>query len=216
MMRKTTAIYFCIVLLATACIAGCTSQTATPASGTAAPTTIQALPPATAVPDTTVPATIPTQSIPSATKTVVQETKVILNEKDLLTTKTYKTFDFKKMGIEFLHPGEKYKVSVKSEKPVLAYAVNTEQAGQLQALVPHYESYSNKIQWGLVNPTMVLGKVTDDTKEFTVEDITRATYVIDGRWMSLDNIYSSSTEPFSFEITITKTYSPPTKIILNS
>lgn len=62
---------------------------------------------------------------------------------------------------------------------MLAYAVNTEQASQLQALVPRFESYSDKISWGLVNPLMAMGKVTDSTQEFTIEEVGRATYVVD-------------------------------------
>ena len=68
-----------------------------------------------------------------------------------------------------------------SEKPVLGYAVNSEQAMQLQGsqLIPHYESYSKKIQWGLVKPSMILEKATDSTKEFTVEYVGPLSYVVD-------------------------------------
>jgi hypothetical protein len=133
---------------------------------------------------------------------------VILNEGGMLTKNTYKTYDFKNMGIEFVHPKERYKVTVKSDKPVLAYAVNSEQGLQLEALVPHYESYSEKIQWGLIDPFMVMGKVSDSTQEFTIDDIRRATYVVDGRWMNFDDTYASSAEPFRFTITITKINTP--------
>ena len=207
-MANTTRFFsFCILLIAAACIAGCTSQPATPATGTLAATTSQTVVQTTAIPQTA----IPSESTRSATQTTVQEDKVVLHEKGMLTTKSYKTFDFKDEGIEFVHPDERYTVTVKSEKPVLAYAVNTEQALQLQGLVPRYESYSDKIQWGLVNPLMVMGKVTDSTQEFTIDEVGRVTYVVDGRWMNFDSRYSSSTEPFSFEITIIKTYTLPTR-----
>lgn len=200
---------FCILLLVAACIAGCTSQPAAPVAGPQAVTTIPTVAQTTAFPETAVTTAFPSQLSGSVTQPPTPETKVFLNEKGTLTTTTYKTFDFKDKGIEFIHPKEKFKVSVKSDKPVLAYAVNTEQASQLQALVPRFESYSEKIQWGLVNPLMAMGKVTDSTQEFTIEEVGRATYVVDGRWMSFDDKYSSSTEPFNFEITITKTYTPP-------
>jgi hypothetical protein len=68
-----------------------------------------------------------------------------------------------------------------SEKLVLGYAVNSEQAMQLQGsqMIPHYESYSKKIQWGLVKPSMILEKATDSTKEFTVEYVGPLSYVVD-------------------------------------
>jgi len=63
---------------------------------------------------------------------------------------------------------------------VLAYAVTTGQSSQVYALlVHHYDSHSAKIQRGLVHLLMVMGKVTGSTQEFTVEEIERATCVVD-------------------------------------
>ena len=63
---------------------------------------------------------------------------------------------------------------------------------------------------------MEMGKVTDATKTFTVDKLAPYAYVVDGRWMGFDNVYSS-TPPFNYEITITKIYNPnPTPIIATS
>jgi len=182
------------------------------------PAPVQTQPPTTIVP-TSLPPTVtntPTSSIASSVTTTVTSIPVttgtekeILHEKGMLTTTTFKAYDFKALGYKFLYPNDKFRITLKAEKPVLGYAVNSEQAMQLQGstLVPHYESYSKKIQWGLVDASMVLEKATDVTREFTVEDVGPISYVVDGRWMSFDTIYDG-TPPFSYELIITKTSGP--------
>ena len=118
---------------------------------------------------------------------------------------------------------------IKAEKPVLGYALNTEQATGLQGsqLIPHYESYSKNIQWGLIDPSFVLEKATNSTGEFiygdyieyryddgkyvamnkTKGEVHPLTYVVDGRWMSYDPVYEN-VQAFAYEITITKTGGP--------
>ncbi len=180
---------------------------------------VQTPPPTTIVP-TSLPPTVtttPTSTVASAVTTITVTSvpvttgteKEILHEKGMLTTTTFKTYDFKDLGYKFLYPNDKFRITLKAEKPVLGYAVNSEQALQLQGstLVPHYESYSKNIQWGLVKSSMVLEKATDVTKEFTVEEVGPISYVVDGRWMSFDPIYDG-TPPFSYELTITKTSGP--------
>jgi hypothetical protein len=153
---------------------------------------------------------------PAATSTAVTSTpamtsteKEILHEKGMLTTTTFQVYDFKTLGYKFLYPNDKFRITLKSEKPVLGYAVNSEQALQLQGstLVPHYESYSKNVQWGLVKSSMVLEKATDVTREFTVEEVGPLSYVVDGRWMSFEPIYDG-TPPFSYELIITKISGP--------
>jgi len=183
------------------------------------PAPVQTQPPTTIVP-TSLPPTVtttPTGTIASSVTTITVTSmpgtpdteKEILHEKGMLTTTTFKAYDFKALGYKFLYPNDKFRITLKAEKPVLGYAVNSEQAMQLQGstLVPHYESYSKKIQWGLVDASMVLEKATDVTREFTVEDVGPISYVVDGRWMSFDPIYDG-TPPFSYELIITKTSGP--------
>jgi hypothetical protein len=183
--------------------------------GTPAPTTVQTtvptVPPTTIVEPTTVSVTtaIVTTTAP-ATATTVPAGIEVLHETGILTTKTYKTYDFKTlMGYKFLYPKDKFRITIRSEKPVLGYAVNTEQAGQLQGsqLIPRYQTYLKGIDWGLIDPVMVMEKATDSTKEFTMQDVRPLTYVVDGRWMSYESVYEG-TPPFSYEITIVKTGGP--------
>jgi hypothetical protein len=119
------------------------------------------------------------------------------------------TYDFKTlMGYKFLYPKDKFRVTIKSEQPVLGYALSTLQAGQLAALIPRYQSYiKGGIDWGLIEPVMVIEKATDSTKEFTLTDVGPLTYVVDGRWMGYDSNYDN-TPPFTYEITIVKTGGP--------
>jgi hypothetical protein len=172
------------------------------------PTTVQTVPPATTVVQTTVPVT--TTIVTTAATTAPTEVQV-LHETGTLTTKTYKTYDFKTlMGYKFLYPNDKFRITIKSEKPVLGYAVTTEQAGELQGsqLIPRYQTYiKGGIDWGLISPVMVMEKATDSTKEFTLTDVGALTYVVDGRWMSYDSTYDG-TPPFTYEITIVKTGGP--------
>lgn len=223
MIGKKLFIWTSVCLIVTIFIAGCVSpSTPAPVQTTIPTTVIQTVPPTT-IEATLVPVTT-TLVTTKPTETVVE--KEILHDSGILTTKTYNTYDFKEMGFKFIYPGDKFRISIKSEKPVLGYALNSEQAGQLQGsqLIPHYEAYSKKVQWGLIDPSFVLEKATNSTEEFIYGDYIRAnedgvekvlttgevhplTYVVDGRWMSYDPIYDN-VQTFTYEITITKTGGP--------
>jgi hypothetical protein len=199
-----------VLLFAAIFIAGCATTSGPAPANTIVPTTVQTPIPTTVMgtPVVTVPTTIKTTTvIPTPARTSAE--KEILNEKGMLTTTTFKAYDFKDLGYKFIYPNDRFRVTLMSEKPVLGYAVNSEQALQLQGsqLVPHYESYSKNIQWGLVEASMVLEKATDVTREFTVEDVGPISYVVDGRWMSFDPAYDR-TPPFSYELIITKISGP--------
>jgi hypothetical protein len=205
MIMRKSLLLLAVLLVAAVCIAGCSVNVGTP-TPTNAPTTIQTVPPTTTTEPTTVPVT--TTIVTTAATTAPTEI-VILHETGILTTKTYKTYDFKTlMGYKFLYPKDKFRITIKSQQPVLGYALSTERAGQLQALIPRYQSYiKGGIDWGLIEPLMVIEKATDTTKEFTLEYTGPLTYVVDGRWMGYESVYDS-TGPFIYEITIVKTGGP--------
>lgn len=209
MIRKKTMLLVAGLLVAAVCIAGCSVNMGTPATTTSVPTTVQTVPPTITEP-TMVPVTATIVTTEATTAPAAKELQV-LHETGVLTTKTYTTYDFKTlMGYKFLYPNDKFRITIKSEKPVLGYAVSTEQAGQLQGsqLIPRYQSYiKSGIDWGLIKPVMIIEKATDTTKEFTLQDVGPLTYVVDGRWMSYDSNYDN-TPPFTYEITIVKTGGP--------
>jgi hypothetical protein len=212
MIRKKTMLLLAGLLVAAVCIAGCSVNMGAPATTTSVPTTVQTVPPTITAEPIRVPVTttIVTTIVTTAATTAPAEIKV-LHETGTLTTKTYKTYDFKTlMGYKFLYPKDKFRITIKSEKPVLGYALSTERAGQLQGsqLIPRYETYlKGGIDWGLIEPVMVIERATDTTKEFTLQDVGPLTYVVDGRWMSYDSNYDN-TPPFNYEITIVKTGGP--------
>jgi hypothetical protein len=226
MIDNKTAIWIGICLVVTLVIAGCVSPTTPAPVQTPAPTpAIQTVLPTT--PEATVVTVVTTKVTPKPPETVIE--KEILHDTGILTTKTYKTYDFKDMGFKFIYPGDKFRITIKAEKPVLGYALNTDQATGLQAaqLIPHYESYSKNVQWGLIDPSFVLEKATDSTGEFVYGDyieyryddgkyiamnrtkgeVHPLTYVVDGRWMSYDTTFDN-VQNFNYEITITKTGGP--------
>jgi hypothetical protein len=208
MIRKKTILFMTVLLLAAVCITGCTVNVGAPAMTTSIPTAVQTVPPITTIEPTAVPITTTFVTKAATTAPIGKE---VLHETGILTTKTYKTYDFKTpMGYKFLYPKDKFKITIKSEKPVLGYALNTERAGQLEGsqLIPRYENYiKGGIDLGLIEPVMVIEKATDTTKEFTLEDVGPLTYVVDGRWMGYDSNYNN-TAPFSYEINIVKTGGP--------
>ena len=211
MLRKKSILLVAVLLLVAVCIAGCTVNLGVPAQTpvpTTVPTAVQTVPPTTTAEPTTTPVS---PTIVTTVATIAPVGKEVLHETGMLTTTTFKTYDFKTlMGYKFLYPKDKFKITIKSEKPVLGYALNTEQAGQLQGsqLIPRYQTYvKGGIDWGLIEPVMVIEKATDTTKEFTLDEVGPLTYVIDGRWMGYDSIYDK-TPPFSYEITIVKTGGP--------
>ena len=159
MIGSKSLMWIGVCLIVTIFIAGCASPSA-PAPApvqTPAPTTvIQTIPPATS--EATIVSVTTTVGTKPTTEAVVE--KEILYDTGILTTKTYKTYDFKDLGFKFIYPGDKFRITIKAEKPVLGYALNSEQATGLQGsqLIPHYESYSNKVQWGLIDPSLSLRK----------------------------------------------------------
>jgi hypothetical protein len=207
MIRNKSLILIAVLLMAAVCIAGCTFNVGTPAP-TTVPTTIPTVQPAPTAEPTTIPVTTTIVTTVVTTAPVSTE-KVVLHETGMMTTKTYKTYDFKTlMGYKFLYPKDKFRITIKSEQPVLGYALSTLQAGQLTALIPRYQSYiKGGIDWGLIEPVMVIEKATDTTKEFTLTETMPLTYVIDGRWMGYESDYAN-TGPFKYELTIVKTGGP--------
>ena len=213
MTRKISIFLIAALLAGAVCIAGCTMNVGTPPTTTPAPTTsvlttVQTFPPTTTPEPTPVPVT--TTIVTTAVTTAPAE-KVVLHQTGTLTTKDFRTYDFKTlMGYKFLYPKDKFRIIIKSEKPVLGYALSTERAGQLQGsqLIPRYVTYlKGGIDWGLIEPVMVIEKATNTTREFTLQDVGPLTYVVDGRWMGYDSNYEN-TPPFSYEITIVKTGGP--------
>lgn len=206
MIRKKTILFVAVLLVAAVCISGCTVNMGTPTPTTTVPTTVPTVLPTTTAAQTTVPVT---STIVTTAATTAPAENVILHETGMLTTKTYKTYDFKTlMGFKFLYPKDKFRITIKSQQPALGYALSTERAGQLQALIPRYQSYiKGGIDWGLIEPVMVIEKATDTTKEFTLEYTGPLTYVVDGRWMGYESVYDN-TGPFTYEITIVKTGGP--------
>jgi len=204
-MRKISFLLMVVLIMSAVCIAGCSVNLGTP-TPTTMPTTVQTVPPTPTAAPTTVP--VATTIVTTAAVTAPTEVQV-LHETGTLTTKTYKTYDFKTlMGYKFLYPKDKFRITIKSDQPVLGYALSTLQAGQLAALIPRYQSYiKGGIDWGLIEPVMVIEKATDTSKEFTLSDTMPLTYVVDGRWMGYESDYSN-TGPFKYEITIVKTGGP--------
>lgn len=198
---KTAFLIFCVFLCVLLCTAGCTTTQAPPVTPAPAPATtvtgIQATaPPAPAEPAATV---------TTAAEATKKSGTVIFTKSDIISPTTYKTYDFRTMGEPLQKLGTSYTIIIKAEKPVLGYAVTTYQADQLKGdtMTPKYVSHSNKIQWGLAEPYMVMEKATDDMKTFSVEKEAFYAYVIDGRWMQSVDEYAS-TEPFGYTLTIMK------------
>jgi hypothetical protein len=190
-------IFLCVLLF----FAGCTTTQAPPVSPVPAPVTT-----VTESPETPLPATTGTQAPVTPSPEITKKSgTVIFSESGKVSPSTYKTYDFRAMGEPLQKMGTSYTIIIKAEQPVLGYAVTTYQADQLTGdiMTPKYVSHSDKIQWGLIEPYMVMEKATDDTKTFSVEKEAFYAYVIDGRWMQSVDEYAS-TEPFGYTLTIMK------------
>jgi len=205
--RSVLSLILLALIIAIAC-AGCTSQQPAAVTPVATPTLVP----------TTLPA--PIAAAPAATEKTAEVTpgetraetnKVLLTTKGTISPGEYKIFPFKSMGEEFSKIGEKYVITLKADKPVIGYAVTRTQADELTGdeLNPHFVASSDKIQWGLITPYMSLGRVTDDTKTFTVETVNPYVYVVDARWMASDNDYRN-VSAFPYELSIAKITSPET------
>ena len=205
--------FLLVLLMIVVAFSGCTSQQA--ASATPAATTIATPAAVPATPAVTIAASPEKTTAVTKTETRAAAEKVILNTKGLISPTEYKIYDFKSMGDEFSKVGEKYKITLKADKPVIGYAVTSTQANELTGneLIPQYVAGSDKIQWGLITPYMVIGKVTSSTETFTVETVNPYVYVVDARWMGFDNDYKTS-PAFNYTLTIAKVTIPETDATL--
>lgn len=201
MQPRTAFLCMAIVLIAALCTTGCTSTQAPPATPAPAPVTTPAAPGPVATPAATEPVTT-AATLPGTT---TKAGNVIFTTSGTISPSTYTTYDFRTMGEPLQELGETYTIIIKADKPVLGYAVTTYQADQLKGdlLTPKYVSHSDKVQWGLVEPQMIMEKVTDDKKTFSVEKEAFYAYVIDGRWMQSVDEYAN-TPPFGYTLTIIK------------
>lgn len=202
-MSKNPVFCFFLLMLASAAVfSGCTSPQAAPLTPAATPAVVDITLMPTPPPDVPAPEKTPVVTKPVTT---AASEKVLITTKGMISPSEYKTFDFKTMGHQFLQIGEKYRITIRADKPVIGYAVLTEQASQLtgNTLVPHYVPHSENIQWGQIEPYLVVGQTTESTKTFTVEELGPYTYVVDARWMLTDDDYKA-TAPFNYEITIAK------------
>jgi len=130
---------------------------------------------------------------------------VLLDDTYTLTIKEYKEYPFKDMGYEFLYEGDRFQVSVQSEKPVILYVVGYMDAIRIQASdnTPHYEEGVSKLQWGNVEPVFFWERVTDRTGTFAITGVGRYSLVVDPRWMTYDKDWMTG-RPFTFRLRITK------------
>lgn len=202
MSQRLVVCILMILLVMAVMFSGCTSPQSGPATQPAAvlstsPTTAPIATPALAL----------TEKMAEVTKSETRGDieKVILTTSGTISPNEFKTFDFKAMGDQFSAIGVKYRITLKSDKPVLGYAVTATQASELRGntMIPQVDSSADKIQWGLITPYMSLGKVTDETKTFTIDTIAPYVYVVDARWMESDENYVK-TQPFNYELSITK------------
>jgi len=156
----------------------------------------------------TPPATLPVATLQNGIATLpIAESggTVILHDKDELTIEEYKEYKFSDMGYEFLYEGDTLKVYITSEKPVLVYCINYMDVIRLEspANTPHYETYSDKVQWGSLEPAFSLEKVTHEKATFIIRDVGRYSFIIDPRWMASDSAWLTR-NPFAYEITLIK------------
>lgn len=130
---------------------------------------------------------------------------ILLDETCSLTIREYKEYPFSDMGYDFLYEGDKFQVSIRSEKPVIVYVVGYMDAIRIQASdnIPHYDEGVGKLQWGNVQPVFFWERVSDRIGTFTITDVGRYSFVIDPRWMTYDDNWKTK-RPFTYELRITK------------
>ena len=194
------------LLLALAFIAGCTSQPEPIPAPTVQTTAQTIVPTATTLTEAATTAPAAPSTAVTAKPTDAPVGKLIVTDKGIVTPETFKTYDLEGRAGVFSQIGDKYTISIKADKPVLGYAVDSYQAQQLEGslLTPQYLSQSSKVNWGLIEPYMVMEKVTNSEETFTISEIHPYVYVIDGRWMAYDEAFKTI-QAVNYELTITKT-----------
>jgi len=130
---------------------------------------------------------------------------IILDDTHSLTIREYKEYPFEDMGYDFLYEGDRFQVSIQSEKPVIVYVVGYMDAIRIQAPgeAPRYETGVTRLQWGSTAPVFFWERVTDRIGTFSIEDVGRYSLVVDPRWMNYDEDWKTG-RPFTYRLRITK------------
>lgn len=211
-----------IILILAIFICGCSAPsqlprnnpTATPTELTPGPTPTSTA--VTASPTLTTPQTSEEPTInatenitPNPQITMKTGDSIIFDKKDAVYWNTFKAYnfeDFKKEGLDltYQNPGDTFRITIKSEKPLMVYVIPTMDVWTLDNYV--------KIQWDNVNkkfvyqgivPLVKMEQVYDDSKEFTVEKTGKYSVIVDGRLTETDYTKSMN-EAFKYEINISK------------
>ncbi len=174
-MKRILGLFVPCVLITLVCLCGCTSTAPAGQSATSAPLATQ------------------TQSVPvtaaSVALTTVTSERIIIDEKINQKSgyeSTFQKYAFEDYGFQYLYPGDSFKVSINSDKPVNVLVIDKDDEIKFMTADPEWSTILKKDQWDYspLVPTFSQSNVLRKDMTFTIKDKSKYFLIIDPRFSS--------------------------------
>jgi hypothetical protein len=195
-MKRIVLVLLVITLAGVIVAAGCAGTTPGPAPSSAA---TGATPPSTPIATTAV----------AVQTTTATAGAVIIDERINLQSgypTTWKEYNFENYGYVYFYPGDSFKISIDSDKPVNVLVIDKGDELKFPAVIPQWNTALKKNQWDYspVVPVFTQSNVLRQDMTFTIKD--KATYylIIDPRFSSEQVWQGSKHEEVHVDVKVTK------------
>lgn len=183
-----------LVLLGIVLAAGCTGSPASPAATT----------PVTTAKSTAVSTTA------AVVTTTISSGRVVIDERINLMSgypTAYQKYAFEDYGFQYLYPGDTFKISINSDKPVNVVVVNKDDEIKFPAVVPEWNTILKQNQWDYspVVPVFAQSDVLKKDLTFTIKDKRSYFLIIDPRFSSEKTWQGTKHEEVHVDVKVTKT-----------
>jgi hypothetical protein len=168
-MKKIPAL---ILLIAVICLAWCCGCSGTAPQAPQAPAGVTAVP-----------------SVAARAATSPPAQKTILNERIILMSgyqTTYQKYAFEDYGYQYLYPGETFRISVNSDKPVNVLVIDKDDEIKFPSVAPEWNTVLKKDQWDYspLVPAFSQSNVLRKDMTFKIQDKGSYFIIIDPRFAS--------------------------------
>lgn len=195
-MRNLFPVVGFILLVGIITASGCTGMIP---SGSATPTVTPS--PSINTPVATTAVAIKTTTVSSG-RTIIDERINMLSGYPT----TYQKYAFEDYGYQYLYPGDTFKVSINSNKPVNIIVVNKDDEIKFPSVIPEWNTILKQNQWDY-SPTVPVFAQSDVLKKdmtFTIKDKRSYFLIIDPRFSSEKTWQGSKHEEVLVDVKVTK------------
>lgn len=145
----------------------------------------------------------------SVKSTTASSGRIILDERITLMSgypTQYQKYAFEEYGYQYLYPGDTFKVSINSDKPVNVVVVDKGDEMKFPQVIPEWNTVLRKDQWDYspVVPAFSQSNVVRKDMTFTIKDKSSYFLIIDPRFSSEQTWEGSRHEDVHVDVKVTK------------